>query len=383
MRPAARVSRRALLGMIGASFAAGCLGNDPGPPGMAAAGDTDVAELRLPGSFDLVPVGADPPASEPPDAPPFGDRVLPLPMTPRALSEHAVRGGPPKDGIPAIDNPVFTDATGAGFLDDDAVVLGVTSGAEAKAYPRMVLVRHEIVNDTLDDTPVSVTYCPLTGTALGFERGRTTLGVSGWLINNNPVMFDRQLERWWPQIPAVSIPGRRSDTPGGAALREFTVVRTTWRRWRARHPDTLVMTETTGFARDYANDPYAPLGYYTSNRTLFANTYTDDQFHAKTWVYGVRTTDGAACFLKDTLRAHGVIHGTAGATPVVAVYDRLLDTAYVYANPHEDRFRVDRGRIRGPDGSYAPRNLPLDPLLSFDAFWFSWVASYPFTTVYA
>ncbi|MFB6360765.1 MAG: DUF3179 domain-containing (seleno)protein, partial [Halobacteriales archaeon] len=66
----------------------------------------------------------------------------------------------------------------------------MTRGSKAKAYPQNVLVWHEITNDVIDGDPISVTYCPLTGTVQGFDRGETTLGVSGRLLNNNLIMYD-------------------------------------------------------------------------------------------------------------------------------------------------------------------------------------------------
>ncbi|MES3517808.1 MAG: DUF3179 domain-containing protein [Natronomonas sp.] len=384
-----RISRRAVLASVGISALAGCLGDDQ--EGTTTGGTTaaidneDVEMVTLDNDFQRVLVGGDPPADEPDDAPPFADRRLSLPMTPESLNREAQDGGPPKDGIPSVDDPAFVSPSEADFLDDDDVVLAVAGESEQKAYPRSILVRHEIVNDTLDGTPVSVTYCPLTGTAQGFERGDTTLGVSGMLINNNLVMFDREMERWWPQIPAVSIPTRWSwvDTDGGATLREFEVVRTSWGQWRDAHPETAVMSENTGFAQDYGRDPYARRGYYESDQTLFRNTFEHDRYHAKEWVYGTRTEDGEAAFLKETLQNVGVIHGSAGDRPIVAVYDPTLDTAYVYRNPTEETFEYRDGVVEDEGGTtHRPDELPLDRIISFDAYWFAWIAYYPNTNVY-
>jgi len=69
-----------------------------------------------------------------------------------------VMRGLPKDGIPAIDRPVFVRADYATFMDDDEYVIGVFDGAIAKAYSTWHLNGHEIVNDTLGSASIAVTW---------------------------------------------------------------------------------------------------------------------------------------------------------------------------------------------------------------------------------
>ena len=392
------VSRRSVLAGLGAVAVAGCIddgggstggdGLDDGGPSNDRGGTPQGTPAPPPADLETVFVGGNPPDDEPANAPPFADRELPLPMVPDKLSDHAVDGGPPQDGIPSIDDPDFLDASEADaqpFLDDDTVVLAVAGEEDVKAYTRRVLVQHEIVNDTIDGTPVAVTYCPLTGTAQGFVRGDTEFGVSGMLINNNLIMHDRERERWWPQIPAVSIPGPWDDSPGGAALEEFRVIRTTWGRWKREHPETVLMSENTDFARDYDRDPYQERGYYGLDGTIFENLYEDPYHHAKEWVYGIRSHEGSAVFVKAPLREQGIVEGKVGETPHLAVYDPDLDTAYVYRNPDEESFTYDdvetdddSGEVVDGDGEgYAPDDLLLERVLAFDAYWFAWTAYYP------
>jgi hypothetical protein len=132
----------------------------------------------------------------------------------------------------------------------------------ARAYPQRILVWHEIVNDTIGGLNLAVTYCPLTGTAIAFERGDTEFGVSGRLVNSNLIMYDRDTDTWFPQVLAIGIQGPHT----GSALVERPMVWTTWQRWRAAHPETAVLSTETGFARNYNRDPYGAYnprsGYY-------------------------------------------------------------------------------------------------------------------------
>jgi hypothetical protein len=319
---------------------------------------------------------------------PTADERLPLPTSPTDLQNSALSGGPAKDGIPSIDDPSFIAPAEVDFLDPGDPVFGVTRGDAVKAYPRKILAHHEIVNDTLDGDPVAVTYCPLTGTAQGFERGATTFGVSGRLINNNLVMYDRATDAWWPQILATSIPGPWHESPPIVSLREFQVVWTTWEQWRALHPETDVLSTATGHARNYRADPYGSYnpkgGYYTSDSTLFAPMNEDDRFHPKRGVVGARTPAGAVAFDKEAVRRAGTMTGTLGETPVLAVADPRLGSVYVYENPQERTFALDGVSVVDADGgTHPPDGLPLDRLVAFDAMWFAWSGYYPDSNVYA
>jgi len=285
-------------------------------------------------------------------------------------------GGVPKDGIPSIDEPKFQSAN-ASSLDGGAPVFGVVRGGEAKAYPQYILVHHEIVNDTVGGDPVAVTYCPLTGTAQGFDRGGTTFGVSGRLVNSNLTMYDWDTDSWWTQMVATAIKGPRR----GETLTEFRVVWTTWGEWRVAYPDTTVLTEKTGYQRRYGTDPYGqynpPRGYYANDETLFEPLVSDDRVSPKRVVLGTRTAAGALTFDKQTLLDERVRSSDIDGTTHVAVAEPTLSTGYVYANPESVTVQaVDHGyRVQG--ATHAADALPLDRVLAFDGMWFAWAGFYP------
>jgi hypothetical protein len=369
-----RVTRRRFVAAAGLGAVAGCTGSaDSG-----SETETDTPTATGSGAEASTPVD---------EVVPTADESLPLPMRRDELRSHAVSGGPPKDGIPSIDDPKFVGADAVDFLDPGDPVFGVVRDGVVKAYPQKILVNHEIVNDHLGDLPVAVTYCPLTGTVQGFERGETTFGVSGRLINNNLIMYDRATETWWPQILATSIPGPWNDTPGTHSLREFGLVWTTWGLWRDAHPDTRVLSTDTGSAQNYGRDPYGsynPLrGYYKNGNTLFPTLSEDDRFDRKHVVLGARTPAGAVAFDKATLLERGVMTGELDGTPVVAAADPGLDTGYVYLNPDGWTVTADGETVSVAGSSHDPADLPLTRVHTFDAMWFAWHGYYPETDVYA
>jgi hypothetical protein len=373
-----RLTRRQFVAAAGLGALAGC------------AGDADVGAEDTPTATDTATATETPTPTAAPvaDAPvPTTDEVLSLSRDPSDFESLAVSGGPPKDGIPSIDDPAFVGADGVGFLDPGDPVFGVALNGAVKAYPQKILVQHEIVNDRLGDLPVTVTYCPLTGTVQGFERGETTFGVSGRLINNNLVMYDRSTEAWWPQMLATSIPGPWNPGPGTRSLREFGLVWTTWEQWQDLHPDTQVLSTETGFAKNYGRDPYGGYnpraGYYDSEGTLFGTLEQTDRFSKKRVFIGARTTAGAVAFDKSRLLEERVVPGELGGTPAVAVADPRLDTGYVYLNPDKQTVTAEGETVSVGDSAHDPDALPLTRVHTFDAMWFAWLGFYPDTDVYA
>ncbi|MFC5280057.1 DUF3179 domain-containing protein [Halorubrum rubrum] len=372
-------TRRSTIGSLaalGVAGFAGCL--DEGIVGSVREGDATEDDGA---SGDD---GAEDPAEG--RGPPTADGSRRLAYDLDALREESLSGGVGQDGIPAIDDPAFAPIGGTSLVDD-APVFGVVRGGEAKAYPQHVLVHHEIVNDAVGGDRVAVTYCPLTGTAQGFERGETTFGVSGQLVNSNLIMYDRATESWWSQMLATSIDGSMR----GETLREFRVVWTTVGEWRAAHPDSRILTDDTGYARRYENDPYgvyAPLGgYYASKGTMFPALSEPEEGHPKSVVIGARTADGAVAFDKATLLAERVLSGTLrpSGEAAVAVADPALSTGYVYLNPDGATVEPDGSAYRVEGGStddgerFDAGDLPLDRVLAFDAMWFAWAGFYPET----
>ncbi|MFP4590319.1 MAG: DUF3179 domain-containing protein [Halobacteriales archaeon] len=366
-----RTSRRALLAAVGGVALAGCLGDDD-----ASADDGGATPTASRGATPEL----DPPT--PPDvadAPPLSKRPVHLAHDRATLLENVVSGGVSRDGIPAIDDPRFAPADGVDLADGDPV-FGLSHDGVARAYPQEILVWHEVVNDVIGDTPIAVTYCPLTGTAQAFHRGPTSFGVSGRLVNSNLVMYDRASDSWWPQVLATAIDGPLH----GQYLREERVSWTTWDRWRSAHPETEVLTDDTGYARRYGSDPYGTYnprgGYYDNRKTLFPALSTDDRAHPKAVVVGARTAQGAVAFRKSALLEAGVLEGHLGDEAVVAVADGELATGHVYRNPDGRAVTPDGDRVAVDGEAADPDDLPLERVLAIDAMWFAWAGFYPDTT---
>jgi hypothetical protein len=308
---------------------------------------------------------------------------LHVPYSFERLRESTISGGVGREDVPSVDDPRFVDADGADeFLDGWDPVFGVVHGGETVAYPQPVLVWHEVVNDVVGDDPIAVTYCPLTGTAMGFERGETTFGVSGDLLNSNLVLYDRATESRWPQMLATAIDGPLE----GESLREIPVTWTSWRDWKTYHPETRVLSTDTGYARDYDRDPYGAYGpgprrgYYADDHTAFPPLVTNYRLHLKTVAVGVRTGEAAAVVSMKTVRV--TRHLRLDALPeTLFVYDQRLDAAYAYRDPDGVDVETDGAEVTVDGETYAPDDLPLDRRTCVRGMWFAHLGFYPYATV--
>jgi hypothetical protein len=190
-------------------------------------------------------------------------------------------GGPPKDGIPAIDEPVFEtllngEARGwAAALAPEEAVIALEIDGEARAYPIRILMWHEIVNDTVAGLPVAVTYCPLCNAALTFRRevdGRVLdFRTTGKLRHSDLVMYDRQTESWWQQFTGEAIVGEMA----GAELTLLASRLVPFGQFAGQFPDGQVLVPSDPGLRDYGRNPYVSYDAIGSRPFLYSGDLPD------------------------------------------------------------------------------------------------------------
>ncbi len=180
-----------------------------------------------------------------------------------------ISGGPPRDGIPAIDRPEFRAANEISDIGAQEPVIRLEVGGEVRAYPVRVLMWHEIANDTVAGIPVTVTYCPLCNSAIVFDRrvnGATLdFGTTGKLRNSDLVMYDRQSDSWWQQFNGEAIAG----TYAGTRLTMLASRMEPFGAFFAENPGAKVLVPDGTHIRDYGRNPY--VGYDTAERPFLYN----------------------------------------------------------------------------------------------------------------
>jgi hypothetical protein len=250
----------------------------------------------------------------------FAEHIVPL--------EEFQSGGPPKDGIPAIDRPRFVSTGDAdAFLAPREPVAVLELGGIARAYPLQILVWHEIVNDEIAGHPVAVTYCPLCNSTVAFSRevaGRTLdFGTTGMLRNSDLVMYDRQTESWWQQLTADAVVGELT----GAKLAVLPSQILPWSEFMRLHPDGEVLSRHTGFDRPYGQNPYRGYDQPNSHPFLFFGK-TNDSLPPKERVAAVATGDGrAVVYPFDRLAKDAPVNDRVGGAPIVVSFEPEVASA--------------------------------------------------------
>ena len=266
-------------------------------------------------------------------------------------------GGVPRDGIPAIHNPIFVEASEADFLNDTDRVLGLTRNGVTKAYPIRIMDRHEIVNDRFGDEPIVVTYCPLCFSGMAFKAtigGEVRrFGVSGLLYNSDVLLYDYESNSLWSQIMSTAISGPMK----GADVEAVAVAHTTWRDWKARYPDTQALTVNAILDFRYNSDPYAR--YQSTDRLMFPVARENGAYRNKERVLGL-TIDG-----KHKAYPFRELRATGKSTVEDVVAGKRITIEW-----HESD---DYARVLDADGTELP---------SVIVYWFAWYAFHPSTIVF-
>jgi len=215
------------------------------------------------------------------------------------------QGGPPRDGISAIDHPRFVAASKARFLQPQDRVLGLEVAGVTRAYPVKILDRHEIVNDTIGSESVVISYCPLCGSGMAFsariDSRNLDFGVSGLLYNSDVLLYDRQTESLWSQLMGQAVTGPLR----GRKLRQIPVSHTRWSAWLRRHPDTQVLSIPGGRYVDYDQSPYD--GYSESPAVWFSVAHRDDHYRPKERVIGITLNGASKAYPFVELGRHGAV----------------------------------------------------------------------------
>ena len=310
-----------------------------------------------------------------------------------------ISGGVPKDGIPAIDNPIWDSAAEGSWLDDRSLVVGVVINGQAYAYPHKMMDQHEIVNEPSRPTPYTLSYCPLTGSSIVFkstiEGSVHTFGVSGLLMQNNLIMFDRQTDSNWPQLRLQADRGSLINTK--LELIEHTEIE--WGGWKDLHPGTLIMSRNSG-----GRDPLGYLGSVYGNYSdasrppLFDMAYNDSRLLPKIRVIGVimgSETKAYPMFSFDDGRA--IINDNVNGVPIAVFGDpgsRMMRAFIANAKGQDLTLKLISGTEKGSlsgvrfvdDETGSSWNLngvaiagsltgeKLSQPKSYVAYWFAWSA---------
>jgi len=361
------------------------------------------------------------PVPETPDTNPEPDARPPVGVAQEFstdFSNHSVpfseilSGGPPKDGIPAIDSPQYTSVDEADeWLDDREPVIIVQIGEVARAYPIQILTWHEIVNDTLAGEPIVVTFCPLCNTGIAFKRTFDDrildFGTTGRLRFSNLIMYDRQTETWWQQATGAGIIGEYN----GRQLEFYPANMIAWSEFKTIYPSGTVLSRDTGYNRSYGQNPYSGYDDINNSPFLYQGPETPGTLPPMARVVTIELNDEVVAYPYETLEQVKVINDTVAGLPIVVFWTpgtaSALDTgdiaegndvgaATTYSRElggqvlefvWDGKVFIDAQTGRswnslGQSTSDPESSSQLTSVVSINHFWFSWVAFRPDTSVY-
>jgi len=306
---------------------------------------------------------------------------------------------PPRMPYTAIDHPQFVGVAEATFLIDDDIVIGVARGDVAKAYAVADLSQHGVAMDQMPDFPISVTFCITCNTAAVFRtavKGQRLHFEYDSMVGANEVDKDRETGSRWQQSTGEAISGSFK----GSHLELYPFVRTTWKEWRRRFPNTVVLKPLPGYAENIpsrrARINEGIPGGLSAPKGAFGQ---DERLRPKEIVAGLTIGQDTTAYPFSALRYAHVVNDKVGGLPVLVVHQPSSDTTTAFearANSKSLRFQAVDGKasrltdletqsiwdayglcLQGPLKGTQLKTLVLVP-----EFWFAWSEFHPQTKVF-
>lgn len=333
------------------------------------------------------------------------------------FSRHSVplaeiaSGGPPKNGIPALDRPEFVAISAAdAWLRPKEPVIFFMQHNDARAYPLQILIWHEIANDTVGDVPVAITFCPLCNTAIAFDRrvgGRVLdFGTTGKLRFSDLVMYDRQTESWWQQATGEAIVGDLT----GRRLVPLPAQIIAWETFKRAFPRGTVLSRNTGQKRPYGQNPYVGYDNIDSSPFLYRGP-RDGRLRPMERVVTVSIGAEQAAYPFSVLEKVRAVNDTVGGREIAVLFEngvtsaldqnsiadsRDVGTAGVFDRRVNGKILTFAGaggrfvdaqtgsawNILGLATAGSLKGTRLSPITHGQHFWFAWAVFWPETRVY-
>ena len=297
-------------------------------------------------------------------------------------------GGVRQDGIPPLRQPKMINAADADYLGDDDVIFALEYNGDARAYPKRILAWHEMFIDDIGGEEYAGVYCTLCGAVIlyktTFDGVQHALGTSGFLYRSNKLMYDKATQSLWSTTLGEPVVGPLAGK--GIQLERSFVVTTTWGEWKARHPQTKVLSLDTGYKRDYG-EGVAYSDYFATDELMFSVPATDDRLPNKAEILALQfpsVSEERVAVHADFLAKNPLFNHNVGGQKIVILTDgsganRVYDAGNAEFVSYDGGSKVvdKAGRLWllqeealvSQDGAQTAARLP-----AHRAFWFGWQA---------
>ncbi len=295
--------------------------------------------------------------------------------------------------IPALTNPAFTTVAAMDkLLADDVYGIDVVVNGTHRFYADQILNWHQVVNDVgafSDGQTLVVVHDPLSGTSVAFSAS-TTFAASGKVYNDTLLMEDTSGTLWLASR-GEAVVGEKV----GEMLTPYPSQSMPWSVWKAFYPNGDVLSNETGFTRDYTRHPYGD--YEMAHTLMFPINTSDDRLQPKTTIDGLNIGGEQLAISRGLMTAAHVVNDVVGGTAIVAMYSDDAKITTVFAAKVGDAVLTftynaeisrttdnETGSVWSVDGlciSGTLRGTQLDVVNAPEMYWFAWAAAYPETRV--
>ncbi len=230
-------------------------------------------------------------------------------------SQYILNTGLQIDQVPPITKPTFTTVGAADtYLNDLTTGISLEVDGAMTFYPVQVLNHHYVVMDSDANGPFAVTYCVFCRSGIVYNTDKQ-LRVSEFEYNNNVLLQDED-GNLWQQLTGVAVRGKAT---GETLEMRGGVHMATWEDWKENNPSGRVLSNETGFERDYARHPFG--AYDDNDRIYYPLNFTETRVPKK-WLVNGSVIDGQPyAFVHKIMAGFGVYQDKESATPLVAFYN--------------------------------------------------------------
>jgi hypothetical protein len=156
------------------------------------------------------------------------------------------------------DNPQMLTADLVSFVRDDDWVVGVEFAEQSYAFPYQSLYSTPVVIETDRDKRMILLWSPFANVARAYLIDREIRSRELDIVSmpaNALLLYNTRIGQFINGVTGLTPKGARPD----GFKTEMPATKTTWKRWRASHPDSKVMVSTGRVAHNPPAAPVLPL----------------------------------------------------------------------------------------------------------------------------
>lgn len=266
-------------------------------------------------------------------------------------------------------------------LPNDAVVIAVSNGGDAKAFPIRYIAYHHQVRTAIGGKDLLVTYCDVCRSGYVFEPvvdGKAETFRLVGMDHFNAMLEDQTTQSWWRQATGEAVTGDQK----GKQLPLFPSQQMSLEQFFKLYPDGSVMLPDPDFAHFYD-----ATGSFENGKDVSELTRTDSaSWKEKSWVVGVRSETKSKAYDWNALKKSMLINDTIGTTPIVLVLLPDQKSFFAFRRPGAEEFTLRNDSLISPSAAFAINELPvknqLQRLPANQVFWHTWRTFYPNSTKY-